>query len=160
MHPSTSNFNLKKMALKEKIQEDLITSMKAKDEVATSAIRLLKAAIMKFETTGEKKIATDEDIIQLIGKEIKQRKDSIDQFEKGNRPELAAKEKLELAILEAYLPAQLSESEIRTIVTEVITSTGATGKSDLGKVMGALMPRTKGKADGGLVNKIVQELLS
>lgn len=148
------------MALKEKIQEDLITSMKAKDEVATSAIRLLKAAIMKFETTGEKKIATDEDIIQLIGKEIKQRKDSIDQFEKGNRPELAAKEKLELAILEAYLPAQLSESEIRTIVTEVITSTGATGKSDLGKVMGALMPRTKGKADGGLVNKIVQELLS
>lgn len=148
------------MALKEKIQEDLITSMKAKDEVATSAIRLLKAAIMKFETTGEKKIATDEDIIQLIGKEIKQRKDSIDQFEKGNRPELAAKEKLELAILEAYLPAQLSESEIRAIVTEVIASTGATGKSDLGKVMGALMPRTKGKADGGLVNKIVQELLS
>ena len=102
------------MALKEKIQEDLVTSMKAKNEVATSAIRLLKAAIMKFETTGEKKIATDEDIIQLIGKEIKQRKDSIDQFEKGNRPELAAKEKLELAILEAYLPAQLSESEIRT----------------------------------------------
>ena len=134
--------------------------MKAKDEITTGTIRLIKAAILRLETAGEKKVATDEDIIQIMGKEIKQRKDSIEQFEKGNRPELAAKEKLEMAVLEKYLPAQLSESEIRTIVTEVITSTGATGKSDLGKVMGALMPRTKGKADGGLVNKIVQELLA
>ncbi|MCX6733660.1 MAG: GatB/YqeY domain-containing protein [Candidatus Peregrinibacteria bacterium] len=148
------------MTLKEQLQQDLIASMKAKDEVTTGAIRLIKAAILRLETAGEKKIATDEDVIQIIGKEIKQRKDSIEQFEKGNRPELAEKEKLEMAVLEKYLPAQLSEEEIRTIVKEVITSTGATGKSDLGKVMGALMPRTKGKADGGMVNKIVQELLS
>lgn len=134
--------------------------MKAKDEITTGTIRLIKAAILRLETAGEKKVATDEDIIQIMGKEIKQRKDSIEQFEKGNRPELAAKEKLEMAVLEKYLPAQLSEEEIRTIVAEVIASTGATGKSDLGKVMGALMPRTKGKADGGLVNKIVQELLA
>lgn len=134
--------------------------MKAKDEITTGTIRLIKAAILRLETAGEKKVATDEDIIQIMGKEIKQRKDSIEQFEKGNRPELAAKEKLEMAVLEKYLPAQLSESEIRTIVAEVIAATGASGKSDLGKVMGALMPRTKGKADGGLVNKIVQELLA
>ncbi len=148
------------MTLKEQLQQDLITSMKAKDEITTGTIRLIKAAILRLETAGEKKVATDEDIIQIMGKEIKQRKDSIEQFEKGNRPELAAKEKLEMAVLEKYLPAQLSEEEIRTIVAEVIASTGATGKSDLGKVMGALMPRTKGKADGGLVNKIVQELLA
>ncbi len=134
--------------------------MKSKDEVTTGTIRLLKAAILRFETAGEKKIATDEDIIQMAGKEIKQRKDSIEQFEKGGRTELAEKEKLEMAVLEKYLPAQLSEEEVRAIVKEVIAATGATGKSDLGKVMGALMPRTKGKADGGMVNKIVQELLS
>ncbi len=134
--------------------------MKAKNEVATSAIRLLKTAIMRFETTGDKKIATDADIIQLAGKELKQRRDSIEQFEKGGRPELAAREKEEITVLETYLPTQLSEDEVRTIVKEVIASTGASGKSDLGKVMGALMPKTKGKADGGMVNRIVQELLS
>ena len=133
--------------------------MKGKDEVATSAIRLLKTAIMRFETTGEQKVASDAEVIQLVGKEIKQRKDSIEQFEKGNRPELAAKEKAELTVLEKYLPAQLSEDEVRAIVREVIASTGASSKADLGKVMGALMPKTKGKADGGMVNKIVQELL-
>ncbi len=148
------------MALKEQLQQDLIAAMKGKDEVATSAIRLLKAAIMKFETAGDKKVATDDDIIQIAGKEIKQRKDSIEQFEKGGRPELAEKEKLEMAVLAKYLPAQLSEEEVRTIVAEVIAATGASGKSDLGKVMGALMPRTKGKADGAMVNKIVQELLA
>lgn len=147
------------MAFKEQLQQDLIAAMKGKDEVATSAIRLLKAAIMKFETAGDKKVATDDDIIQIAGKEIKQRKDSIEQFEKGGRPELAEKEKLEMAVLAKYLPAQLSEEEVRAIVAEVIAATGASSKSDLGKVMGALMPRTKGKADGGMVNKIVQELL-
>lgn len=148
------------MTLKEQLQQDLITAMKAKDETATSAIRLLKTAIMRFETAGEQKVANDADVTQLIGKEIKQRKDSIEQFEKGNRPELAAKEKAELTVLEKYLPAQLSEDEVRTIVKDVIASTGASSKADLGKVMGALMPKTKGKADGGMVNKIVQELLS
>ncbi len=147
------------MTLKEQLQQDLITAMKGKDEVATSAIRLLKTAIMRFETTGEQKVASDAEVIQLVGKEIKQRKDSIEQFEKGNRPELAAKEKAELTVLEKYLPAQLSEDEVRAIVKEVIASTGASSKADLGKVMGALMPKTKGKADGGMVNKIVQELL-
>ena len=147
------------MTLKEQLQQDLITAMKAKNEVATGAIRLLKAAIIRFETAGDKKIAEDSDIIQLAGKEIKQRRDSIEQFEKGNRPELAVREKEEITILEKYLPAQLSEDELRAIIKKTIASTGASSKSDLGKVMGALMPKTKGKADGGLVTKLVQELL-
>ncbi len=147
------------MTLKEQLQQDLITAMKAKNEVATGAIRLLKAAIIRFETAGDKKIAEDSDIIQLAGKEIKQRRDSIEQFEKGNRPELAVREKEEITILEKYLPAQLSEDELRAIIKNTIASTGASSKSDLGKVMGALMPKTKGKADGGLVTKLVQELL-
>lgn len=147
------------MTLKEKIQADLIEAMKSKNEIATSAIRMLKAAVLKFETSGEKKTATDEDVVQIAGKEIKQRRDSIDQFEKGGRSELAAREKEEITILEKYLPAQLSEDELRTIIQDVIATTGASGKSDLGRVMGALMPRVKGKSDGGLVNKIVQELL-
>ncbi len=148
------------MALKEKVQQDLITAMKAKDEAQLSALRLLKTAIMKFETAGDKKIAGDEEVLQLIGKEVKQRKDSIEQFEKGGRTELAEKEKLEMAFLLTYLPQKLTEDEIRSIVKEVIASTGAASKSDLGKVMGALMPRVKGRSDGAMVTRIVQESLS
>lgn len=147
------------MSLKETLQQDLIEAMKAKQEARISAIRLLKTAIMKFETAGEQKTATDEEVIQLVGKEIKQRKDSIEQFEKGGRPELAEKEKAELKILEKYLPPQMSEDEIKAIIKEGMASSGASSKSDIGKLMGAIMPKLKGKADGGLVNKLVQEML-
>lgn len=148
------------MTLKEQLQQDLMTAMKSKDEASLSAIRLLKTAIMKVETAGEQKTATDEEIIQLVGKEIKQRKDAIEQFEKGGRPELAEKEKAELKVLEKYLPPQLSEEEIKAIIKEGISATGASSKADIGKLMGAIMPKTKGKADGGLVNRLVQEALS
>lgn len=148
------------MTLKELIQKDLIENMKAKNEAAVAAIRMLKTAIMKVETAGEAKVATDEQIIQLVNKEIKQRKDSIEQFEKGNRPELAAKEKAEMAFLEKYMPAQMSEDEIKGIIKEGMAATGASTKADMGKVMGAIMPKVKGKADGGLVNRLVQEMLA
>lgn len=148
------------MSLKEQLQQDLMTAMKTKDEASLSAIRLLKTAIMKVETAGEQKTATDEEIIQLVGKEIKQRKDSIEQFEKGGRPELAEKEKAELKVLEKYLPPQLGEDEIKAIIKEAMAATGASSKADIGKLMGAIMPKTKGKADGGLVNRLVQEMLS
>ena len=147
------------MSLKETLQQDLMAAMKSKDEASLSAIRLLKTAIMKVETAGEPKVATDEEVIQLVGKEIKQRKDSIEQFEKGGRPELAEKEKAELKVLEKYLPPQLGEDEIKAIIKEAMASTGASSKADIGKLMGAIMPKTKGKADGGLVNKLVQEML-
>lgn len=148
------------MSLKETLQKDLMDAMRSKDEASLSAIRLLKTAIMKVETAGEQKTATDEEIIQLVGKEIKQRKDAIEQFEKGGRMELAEKEKAELKVLEKYLPPQLGEDEIRAIIKEAMAATGASSKADIGKLMGAIMPKTKGKADGGLVNRLVQEALS
>lgn len=147
------------MPLKETIQKDLIEAMKSKNEAGVSAIRMLKTAIMKFETAGEAKQATDEEVLQMVGKEIKQRKDSIEQFEKGNRPDLAVKEKAELEFLQKYMPAQLSEAEITAIIKDAIAATGATSKADMGRVMGAIMPKVKGKADGGLVNKLVQTML-
>ena len=148
------------MTTKELIHKDLIDAMKAGNQDVMGTLRMLKAAVMKFETSGkEKKDASEEEVIQIVGKEIKSRKDSIEQFNAGNRPELAAKEEVEIKILEKYLPTQLSEEEVRAIVKEVITKTGATSKAELGKVMGALMPHVKGKADGGMVNKIVQEML-
>lgn len=148
------------MSLKDQIQKDLIENMKAKNEAAVGAIRMLKTAIMKLETAGEAKVANDEEIIQLVNKEIKQRKDSIEQFEKGNRPELAAKEKAEMAFLEKYMPAQMSEDEIKAVIKEGMAATGASTKADLGKLMGAIMPKVKGKADGGLVNRLVQSMLA
>lgn len=147
------------MSLKDQFQKDLIASMKSKDENVVTAIRMLKTSIMKFETAGTAKQATDEEILQIINKEIKQRKDSIEQYEKGARPELAAKEKAEMIFLEKYLPPQMGEDEIKTIIKEGIAETGATSKADMGKVMGAIMPKVKGKVDGGLVKKLVQSML-
>ncbi len=147
------------MPLKEQLQNDLSKFMKAKDENAVTAIRMLKTAIMRLETAGPTKEASDEEILQLVNKEIKQRRDSIEQFEKGNRPELAAKEKAEIVVLEKYLPPQMNENEIKSIIKEAMAETGASSKADIGKIMGAIMPKVKGKADGGLVNKLVQSML-
>lgn len=147
------------MSLKEQIQKDLVEAMKAKNETALSAIRLLKAAIMKLETSGPAKEATEDDVLQIVGKEIKSRKESIEQYEKGGRPELAEKERAEIMVLEKYMPPQLSEEQVRAIVKDTIAETGVSSKAEIGKLMGALMPKVKGKADGSQVNKIVQELL-
>ncbi|MBI5152238.1 GatB/YqeY domain-containing protein [Candidatus Peregrinibacteria bacterium] len=148
------------MTLKEKIQQDLITAMKAGDKNRVDALRMLKTAIMRFEVAGAaKKDATDEDIIAIVQKEIRQRQDSIEQFRTGNRPELAEKEASEIESLKIYLPPQLSEDEIRAAVQAAIAETGATTKQEMGKVMAALMPKVKGKADGKLVSKIVGEIL-
>lgn len=148
------------MTLKEKINSDLLTAMKAKEEMKLGALRLLKAAIMKFEVAGDKKKeATDEEALQIIGREVKQRKDSIDAYKKGGRADLAVKEKEELKILQAYLPAQMDESELKKVVSQVITQTGATSKADFGKVMGAVMAQVKGKADGQMVSRLVGEVL-
>lgn len=148
------------MALKEQLQKDMIEAMKAKDELKVGVLRMVKAAILKFETAGDRKQATDEDILNLIGKEAKQRQESAESFRAGGRPELAEKEDKEITLLKAYLPAQLSEEELKKIVQETIGEVGATSKADMGKVMGALMPKVRGKADGGQVNKMVAELLS
>lgn len=134
--------------------------MKAGDETKTSTLRMLKAAILKFEVSGkEKKDASDEDILGIIAKEIKQRRDSIEQFKAGNRFEMAEKEEKELDILLAYMPPQLSEDELKKVVQEVIEETGAKSKQDMGRVMGAVMAKVKGQADGGLVKEVVNALL-
>lgn len=148
--------------LKDKIQEDLKNAMLAKDEARLSTIRMLKSAIQYFEIQkgGAGYEATDEDVIDVIGKEIKKRRESIEMYEKGGRQELADKENLELEILQTYLPEQLSEDEVRKFVDETITKTGAKTMQDMGKVMGALMPKVKGKADAGMVSQIVKSKLN
>jgi hypothetical protein len=148
------------MALRNQIQEELIAAMKAKDELKTGALRMLKAAILKTEVSGDRKEATDSDILGIINKEIKSRRDSVEQFRAGNRMEMAEKEEKEIDVLLAYMPPQLSEEEVLKMAEEAIAQTGATKKNEMGKVMGALMPKLKGMADGTVVNKIVSSLLA
>ena len=147
--------------LKDTIQNDLKNAMLAKDESKLSTIRMLKSALQYFEIQkgGAGYTATDEDVVEVVGREIKKRKESIELYEKGNRQELADKEKEELEMLSVYLPEQLSEDEIRSLIDEAISATGASQMYDMGKVMGILSPKIKGKADGGMVSSIVREKL-
>lgn len=148
------------MTLKEKIYADILAAMKAKEGNRLGALRLLKAAIMKFEVSGkEKKEASEEEVLQIINKEVKQRKDSIDAFKKGGREDMAKKEEEEMKVLQSYLPAQMSEEEIKALASRVISQIGATSKADFGKVMGAVMAQAKGKADGQVVSKVVGGML-
>lgn len=148
------------MALKQQIQTEMISAMKAKDELKVGVLRMLKAAILKFEVSGsEKKDASDADVLQIIGKEIKQRRDSAEQFKEGNRFESAEKEEKEIEYLLAYMPPQMSEDEVRQVISEVISEVGAKSKQDMGRVMGAVMDKVKGQADGGMVKDIVASLL-
>ncbi len=147
------------MKLIEQIQEDLKRSMKAKDGNRVSVLRLLVSSIKNREI--EKKDALDdEEILAEITSAAKRRRESIEAFKEGGRMDLVEKEESELAILQEYLPEQLSPEEIRSVVQDVAESVGATTASDLGKVMKELMPRLRGKADGKLVNEIVKEVLS
>lgn len=148
--------------LKQQLQEELKQSMLAKTADKTSVLRMLISAIgyHEIQKGGAGYVATEEDVMSVIQKEVKQRKDSIEQYTNANRPELAKKEEQELQMLQAYLPEEMGEEEIKKLVEEAIKQTEATSLQDIGKVMGALMPKTKGKADGGLVSKIVKESLA
>ncbi len=136
-------------------------AMLAKDTLRTSVLRMVISGIGYFETNkgGAGYEASDEDVLAVIQKEVKQHRDSIEQFQNAGRSDLVDKETAELEILKKYLPEQMGESDIRILVKEVIGLTQASGMSDMGKIMGALMPRLKGKADGNLVGKIVKEEL-
>ncbi len=148
--------------LKQQLREEMTQAMREKDELKLSVLRMLISAITYYEIDkgGAGYEATDEDVLVVIEKQVKQHKDSIEQFEKAGRQELADKEKKEMAILQTYLPEQMGEEEIKNLVKQAITQTGATTPQDMGKVMGALMPKTKGKADGSLVSRIVKEELA
>jgi uncharacterized protein YqeY len=147
---------------KQQLQAELKESMLARNELKTSVLRMLLSAINYYEIEkgGAGYNATDEDVMNVLQKQVKQRRDSIDQFKSAGRQELVDKETKELEMLNAYLPEQMGEEEIRGIVKLAITESGATSMQDIGKVMGALMPKVKGKADGNIVNKIVREELS
>ncbi|MFA5855221.1 MAG: GatB/YqeY domain-containing protein [Candidatus Gracilibacteria bacterium] len=137
--------------------EELKKAMLARDELKTSVLRMLKAEIMKIQTDGTGTEITEDVIQKTIAKLVKQRRDSADQFKAGNRPDLAEKEEKEIVILQVYLPEQMSEEAIRAEVLAVKAELGVTNKSGLGKLMGVLIGRLKGKADGGTIKRIAEE---
>lgn len=147
---------------KNDLQNELKQSMLSKDEVKTSVLRMLLSAINYYEIQkgGAGYTASDEDVITVIGNQAKQRRDSIEQFKAAGRQELVDKETKELEILQKYLPEQMSEEEVEKLVKEAVAQTGATTINDIGIVMGALMPKIKGKADGGLVSGLVKKSLT
>ncbi|MDD3766257.1 MAG: GatB/YqeY domain-containing protein [Eubacteriales bacterium] len=147
------------MALKEQLMADLKKAMKDKDNVWKNVVQMCRAAILQFEK--DNKTTLDEQgVIEIIAKEVKKRKDVLPDYERSGREELIAEIKREIDILMSYLPKQLEESEIEDLVKEAIASVGASTMKDIGKVMAAVMPKTKGKADGKLVNEIVRKHLS
>jgi uncharacterized protein len=149
----------KNMSLKEQITEDMKAAMRAKDTGKLAAIRLLTAAIKQKEVD-ERIELTDTHVLAIIEKMIKQRKDSITQFEAGGRQDLADIEKAELAVLSAYMPAALSDAEIQAEVAAAVASTGAAGPQDMGKVMAVLKPKLAGRADMTAVSGMVKAALT
>lgn len=144
--------------LKQKLSDDLKQALRSGDSLRCSVLRLLISAIGYVEMAKQAELG-DTDIYGVISREIKQRKESIEAYTQGNRPELAAKEEAEMVILKGYLPAQMSSAEIEDLVRQLISEVGVCGPRDKGRLMGKLMPLTKGKADGQEVNKVVDRLL-
>ncbi len=149
------------MALEQQIQEDIKTAMKAHDAVATAATRAIKGEILIFKTSecGSKEV-TDADILKMIQKLIKQRRESAEQFTAAGRQELADNELAEAAVMEKYLPKQLSEAEVEEKVKAIIAEVGATSIKDMGKVMGAANKALAGQSDGRTISTVVKRLLS
>ena len=147
------------MSLLEKLNTDLVQAMKNKDKNRLATVRMLKAAIQNEALKLRKPELTSEEEVTVLSREMKQRKDSHQEFIKAGREDLLEKLNIEIAIVQEYMPKQMSEEEVTQVVQETIAETGATSKADLGKVMAALMPKVKGKADGALVNQIVRNLL-
>jgi uncharacterized protein len=147
------------MSLKSQITEDMKTAMRAKDSARLSTIRMLLAAIKQREVD-ERIELTDADVLSIIDKMIKQRRDSITQFEAGKREDLAAAERAEVALLGTYLPTQVSESEIDAMIAEAIEATGAAGPSGIGKVMAVVKPKLAGRADMAVVASRIKARLA
>ncbi|MBI2669770.1 MAG: GatB/YqeY domain-containing protein [Candidatus Yanofskybacteria bacterium] len=160
--------------LKEKLQKDLNESLKSGDQLKRLVLGMVMTAVKNKELTKRVQLSrttsqvvqlekqsqlTDEEVIEVIAGEVKKRKEAMEQFKTGGRDELAQKEKSEMDILLSYLPEQLGESEVRAEVQKTIAEVGAAGVKDMGKVIGAVMAKLKGRADGGIVSKITKELL-
>jgi uncharacterized protein YqeY len=147
------------MALREQLNDDIKNAMRARDSERLNALRLLSAAAKQREVD-ERITLDDAALIAIVEKEIKKRRESIAQYEKGQRQDLADKEKFEISVIEAYLPKQLSPTEVDAIVAEALASTGAKSPADMGKVMGVLKPKLAGKADMGKVSAMVKAKLA
>jgi len=149
------------MTLSQRVDEDVKQAMRAKDATKLGALRMLKAALKyaAIAKSGSEAALTDAEVAQVVRKQVKQRQDSIESFEKGGRPELVAKEKEELSILNAYLPQAMGTDELAKIVRETITEVGATSKAQMGVVMKALQAKVAGRADGKTLSAEVQNQL-
>lgn len=149
------------MTLEQQIQEDIKAAMKAKDSVAMNAVRAVKGEILLFKTAeGGSREVTDEDVLKMIRKLVKQRRESAEQYVAAGRKELADNELAEAAVIEKYLPKQLSEADVEAKVKEIIAELGATSLKEMGKVMGAANSALAGQADGRTISGIVRKLLS
>ena len=142
----------------EQLTADMKEAMKQGEKERLSVIRLVRGAVRQAEIDG-KKTLTDDEVVSVINKEVKMRRDSIEEFERGSRPDLVAKAQAEIAILMPYLPEQLSEDAVKTLAEAAVAEVGAQTAKDMGKVMGVLMPRVQGRANGKLVQEIVRSLL-
>ena len=147
------------VSLKQKLSDDLKQAMRSGDEVKRSVIRLVMAAIRNAEIAQRTVLDEDKDILGIIAKEVRQRRESIEAFKQGDRQDLVAEEEAELAILNEYLPRQMTREEIMTVARRVIEEVGAQGPRDKGKVMPKLIAQLKGRADGREINTVVTELL-
>ena len=147
------------MSLLTTLNEDMKTAMRAKDKETLSVVRMLKASLQNEQIKLGEELNADQELT-ILAREMKQRRDSVAELKKADRQDLVDKTQAEIEIVEKYMPKQLSEDEIKTIVSAAIAKVGASSMKDFGQVMGAVMPETKGKADGNEVNRIVKELLN
>ena len=147
------------MSLKERLADDLKSAMKNKDVIRKNVVQFVRAAILQVEKDN-KVTLDDEGVLEVIAKQMKQRRDSLPDYEKSGRDDLIAELKAEMDVLTEYLPEQLTREELVVIVEEAVKATGASSMKDMGKIMAAVMPQTKGRADGRLINEIAKELLS
>lgn len=146
------------MKLKTRLSEDMKAAMKAGEKLKVSTLRLASSAITYAEKD-KKRDLTEEEILEIVAREVKKRREAIEEYGKAGRKDLADKEQAEADVLTAYLPEQLSEEEVTDIIKKAIDESGAIGPADMGKVMGMVIPKTKGRADGKRVNEIVRTLL-
>ena len=149
------------MGLKEKLQTDLTDAIRARDEVKSGTIRMLLAAITNEEVAGKAaKVLVDAEVITVLSREAKKRREAVEAYTQAKRDDLANKEKAEAAVIALYLPEQLSEAEIKKLIADAITETKASGPAGMGLVMKELQPKIAGKADGGLVSSLVKAALA
>lgn len=146
------------MSLMEKLMEDMKTSMKNKDTIRKNTITMVRAAVKQKEVD-ERKAVTEEEILEIISKQLKEKRIAIEEFKKGSREDLVKLTESEIEILLEYLPKQLSEEELEEIVLETVKEINATSMKDIGLVMKAVMPKVKGRTDGNIVNKVVKKVL-